>query len=356
MSAAPPSGAPLSCLRFEDSAQSILVVDDEMGVRELMCRWLRAIGLSVKAVSSAQDALDAIGSRPPAVALCDVNMPGRDGLWLAERIRHEYPDTAIIMATALPDVDPAVTSLRQGVVDYLTKPFGRDRLREAVSRGIEWHRTSCETRQWRDTLERELHERYARLTAAVTSLEITSDEALDAMLSTLTLRGGDRDAYAHAYRVAALSVGVARAMDLAESDVTVIERGALLHDFGKLAMPEALLRKPAPLTPQEHELIRMHPALSSALLAHVPYLADAAAVVRDAHERPDGRGFPQGTRGETVWIGARIVTVSDAFDTMIRPRVFREALTPDAALEELDRGSGTQFDPRVVEVFKRINP
>lgn len=340
----------------EDSTPCVLVVDDEMGVRELMCRWLRAVGFSVKAAASAQDALAAIEQRRPAVALCDINMPGRDGLWLAERIRTEYPDIAIIMATALPDLDPAIASLRRGVVDYLTKPFGRDRLQEAVSRGIEWHKTSRETRTWRDTLERELQERHAHLAAALAPMVIDSDEALDEMLSTLTLRGGDRDAYAHAYRVAALAVGVSRALDIAESEVAVIERGALLHDFGKLAMPDALLRKPAPLTPHEQDLIRMHPAIASSLLGRIPYLAAAADVVRDAHERPDGRGFPRGSRGDVVWIGARIVTVADAFDTMIRPRVFRQALTPSEALDELDLGSGTQFDRRVVEVFKRIHP
>ena len=343
-------------MRVDDSSPCVLVVDDESGVRELMCRWLRAVGFSVKAASSAQDALDAIEKRPPAVALCDISMPGRDGLWLAERIRTASPDTAIIMATALPDLDPAISSLRRGVVDYLTKPFGRDRLQEAVSRGIEWHRTSRETRQWRDALERELHDRHARLAAALGAMRITSDEALDEMLSTLTLRGGDRDAYAHAYRVAALATGVARSMDIAESEVAVIERGALLHDFGKLAMPDALLRKPAPLTMHEQELIRMHPAIASSLLGRIAYLADAAEVVRDAHERPDGRGFPQGSRGDSVWVGARIVTVADAFDTMTRPRVFRQALTPSEALDELDLGRGTQFDRRVVEVFKRINP
>ncbi len=353
MSGAPPLDA---YLRPDDAAQSVLVVDDEIRVRDLLCRWLRAAGLSVKAAASAQDALDAIGNRPPAVALCDVNMPGRDGLWLADRIRQEYPDTAIIMATALPDLDPAVTSLRRGVVDYLTKPFGRDRLREAVSRGIEWHRSSCETRKWRETLEQEVHRRQAHLAATLATVHIDSEEALDAVLSTLTLHGGDRDAYAHAYRVAALAVGVARAMDLSESDIAVIERGALLHDFGKLVMPEALLRKPAPLTQQERDVIRMHPAMASSLLAPMPFLATAAALVRDAHERPDGRGFPQGTRGDSVWIGARIIAVADAFDTMIRPRVFRQALSTAEAIAELDRGSGTQFDARVVEVFKRINP
>ena len=336
--------------------ESVLVVDDESGIRDLMSRWLKSVGFLVKTASNAEDALDSLRARPAAVALCDINMPGHNGLWLADRIRREYPDTAIIMATALTEVDPAVKSLRTGVVDYLTKPFGRDRLHDAVTKGVEWHRHACDSRKWRDALDREVHARHERLATTLANLQIVSDETLDDMLSMLTLGDGDRDAYAHAYRVAALSVGVARAMEFHESEVAVIERGALLHDFGKLAMPHALLRKPAPLTVEEQSLIRTHPAIGSALLARVPYLVAAAAVVREAHERPDGRGFPQGSRGASVWLGSRIVTVADAFDTMTRPRVFREALTPADALAELDHGRGTQFDEQVVDIFKRIKP
>jgi putative nucleotidyltransferase with HDIG domain len=289
---------------------------------------------------------------PAAVALCDIRMPGHDGLWLADRIRHLFPETAVIMATGVQDVGAAVDSLRQGVVDYLTKPFGRDRLREAVGRGLEWHRAARGSRRWRLSLEHEMEGRHSRLAGAIAALEIDSDGALDAMLSMLTM--SDRDAYAHAYRVAALSVSVARLLGLGGEDVRTIERGALLHDLGKLAMPEALLRKPAPLTIEEQALIRQHPRLGSELVQQVPYLAEASRIVRDAHERLDGLGYPRGLHAEEIWIGARIVTVADAYDTMTRPRVFRDAITPGDALLELERCSGTQFDRRIVDALKRV--
>jgi cyclic di-GMP phosphodiesterase len=336
----------------QEAAVSVLVVDDEPGVRDLVGRWIKSGGYTVTAASNAEEALACMQRTPSAVALCDIRMPGRDGLWLAERLRHDYPDTAVIMATALDDVAPAIQSLRQGVVDYLTKPFGRDRLREALGRGVEWHRSACNARRWREALSREIQERRARLAATIAGFEIDSDESLDALLSALT--AGDRDSYAHAYRVAALSVTMARMLDLSEDDVSTVERGALLHDVGKLVMPEALLRKPAPLTAEERTLIRMHPAIGSALFEGVPFLAAAAGVVRDAHERVDGLGYPQGSRGGAVWIGARIVTVADAFDTMIRSRVFRNALSVADARAEVERCAGTQFDGRVVAVFLRL--
>ena len=334
------------------ASRTVLVVDDDHGVRDLLCRWLDSGGYRVAPAGDAEQALDMMGAAPSAVALCDIRMPGRDGLWLADRIRHDHPDTAVIIATGVQDVGAAVESLRQGVVDYLTKPFGRERLREAVWRGMEWHRAARESRRWRETLEEELRARQARLSAAIAALRIDSDEALDAMLSMLTM--SDRDAYAHAYRVAALSVSMARALGLGEGDVAIVERGAMLHDVGKLALPEALLRKPAPLTTEEQVLVRRHPALGSELIEHVPYLSAAADVVRDAHERMDGLGYPRGLRGDDVWIGARIVGVADAYDTMTRPRVFRDAITSIEAFLELDRCSDSQFDRRVVVALKRV--
>lgn len=334
------------------SARSVLVVDDENGVRDLMSRWLESGGYSVASAGDADQALNLIEDSPPAVALCDIRMPGHDGLWLADRIRHDHPETAVIMATGVQDVGAAVESLRQGVVDYLTKPFGRDRLREAVIRGCEWHRSALESRRWRESLEAEMRGRHARLAEAIAALRIDSDQTLDAMLSMLTMADGE--AYAHAYRVAALSASMARILGLGDEEISTIERGALLHDLGKLAMPEALLRKPAPLTVEEQTLIRMHPRLGSELIRDVPYLLEASTVVRDAQERLDGLGYPRGVRSDSVPLGARIVTVADAYDTMTRPRVFRDAISPTEALLELERCSGTQFDQRVVDALTRV--
>jgi putative nucleotidyltransferase with HDIG domain len=317
-----------------------------------MTRWLQSGGYHVATAATAEDALGLMDQSPTAVALCDIRLPGRNGLWLADRIRHSYPETAVIMATGVQDVAPAVESLRQGVVDYLTKPFGRDRLREAVWRGMEWHAAACASRRRRETLEQEVETRQARLAAAIATLRVDSDESLDAMLAMLTIH--DREAYSHAYRVAAVAAQVAKRLGLTDAEVSTIERGALLHDLGKLAMPDSLLRKPTPLSAEEQRTIRMHPAVGSALVEQLPYLNAAAAVVRDAHERVDGLGFPRGTRADSTWIGARIVSVADAYDTMTQPRAFRQAIGRTEALAELERCSDAQFDRRVVQAFKQV--
>ncbi len=335
-----------------EPAASVLIVDDENNTRDLMTRWLQAGGLSVTSAASAEEALGRVETSPPAVALCDIRMPGHDGLWLAERIRSRCPETAVIMATAVQDVGPAVESLRQGVVDYLTKPFGRERLQEAVARGLEWHRAAWDARRWRETLEQELEMRRARLADAMTALHVDTDDALDAMLSMVTL--ADREAYGHANRVAALAQRLGRALGMSETELATLRRAALLHDLGKLAVPDAILRKPAPLTAEEQVIVRRHPQIGRELIASVPYLAAAAEIMADAQEWLDGHGYPRGISGDAVPLGARVIAVADAFDTMTRPRVFRDPLPVTDALLELERCAGTQFDPVVVDAIRDL--
>ena len=245
----------------------VLIVDDETGVRDLMSRWLET-GYEVRTAANAEEALSRVHGDPPAVAVCDIRMPGRDGLWLAQRIRDMAPETAVIMASGVQDVASAVTSLRQGAIDYLTKPFGRDRLRDSVMRGVEWHRAARQSKRWRESLETELNARRDRIVDAIASLSIDDEDALDRMLSSLTL--GDSNAYEHAYRVAALAVSIARRMRVPEADLPALEQAALLHDLGKLAIPDAVLRKPAPLTAEEQLLVRLHPAIGADLLTGIP--------------------------------------------------------------------------------------
>jgi putative nucleotidyltransferase with HDIG domain len=175
---------------------------------------------------------------------------------------------------------------------------------------------------------------------------------LDEVFSALMV--GDPEGYAHARRVAVLAVRVAQTLGLTEDEVTIVRRAALLHDLGKLSMPHAVLHKPAPLTPEERTIIRRHPEIGSELISGMPYVEEAAAIVRDLQERLDGLGYPAGLRVPELSIATRIVAAADAYETMIRSRVFRDEITAADALLELDRCSGTQFDPHVVRVLKKL--
>ena len=149
-----------------------------------------------------------------------------------------------------------------------------------------------------------------------------------------------------------LSMG--RVPGVEEPALVRVEQAALLHDIGKLAIPEAVLANPAPLTTEEQALVRTHPSIASEVVAQVPYLAAASDMIRDVHERMDGLGYPRGVHATEVSLGARIVCLADAYDTMTRARVFRDAIPPGEAVLELARCSGSQFDPAVVEAFRRV--
>lgn len=317
--------------------RSVIVVEDEDSVRDLLVRWLEASGYVVAPARNAEDALARLEASPAAVALCDIRMPGKDGLWLAGRIRQRFPDTAVIMSTGVQDVHASIESMRNGVVDYLTKPFGRDRLRDAVARGVEWHQAAWDARRWSESLQHETAELRRRLEETVRKFAIASDDALDAMLvSTLLSSHG---AYAHAHRVAGLSVRTGIALGLHEHALLRLNRGALVHDLGKLVIPDAVLRKPAPLTRQEQALVRTWPVVTAAIISEIPFLSDVAPIVRGIHD-------PSCALQE-----ARIITVADAFDAMTHARPHRDAIAPAEALIELQRCTATQFDPVVTRLF-----
>lgn len=332
--------------------EPILVVDDEAGIRDVMSRWLRARGYRVRTAGSADEALARMADEPAAVALCDIRMPGRDGLWLLERLREEFPDTAVVMATALNEVGPAVLSLRRGVVDYLTKPFTPEQLADAIRRAMEWHFNVAAERRWAARLEGEAAEREGRLAEAARSLAIENDEAVDALLSVLTLDA--TSAYPHARRVASLTVLLSDRLGRPDAEKRILRRAALLHDIGKSAIPPSVIEKPAPLTGEEYELVRTHPERAYRLLATIPFLENAAYLVRAAHERPDGRGFPRGLSGPDIPLGARIIGLVNAYDAMTGTRAYRETIPPAEALLELERGAGTQFDAALVPLFVGI--
>ena len=347
---APPTDeASLAAWTRQHVRRPVLVVDDEAPIRDVLARFLRARGYRVVTAASADEALLRMAEEPAAVALCDIRMPGRNGVWLLHRLRTEFPDTAVVMVTAFNDVTPAIASHRQGVVDYLTKPFTPEQITGAVRRAVEWHVNLSAERQWAARLEREASERETRLVEATHDLVICNDETVDELLSVLTRH--DSHAYAHARRVASLAVLLSDRMGRADADKRVTRRAALLHDVGKGAIPPAVIDKPAPLTGEEYELVRTHPARAHRLLADISFLSDVADIVRAVHERPDGHGFPDGRTTGQIPLGARVIAIANAYDVMTSEQIYRPALPAPDALLELERGAGSQFDASLVPLF-----
>jgi response regulator RpfG family c-di-GMP phosphodiesterase len=218
---------------------SVLVVDDDDTLRGLIRSWVESAGFATREAGDAEQALQLMETEPADIAVCDVNMPGWSGVWLAEQIRDRFPRTAIIMATAARDVETAVASLRNQVVDYILKPVDRTRLAEARALGRDWHSASASVGEFHLAMEDRLRSRRASVAAQLAEAQDSELDALEGMIAMLQLH--ERDGRGHAVRVARLALAIADELRLHEAGMERLEKGALLHDIGKLDMPASIL-------------------------------------------------------------------------------------------------------------------
>jgi putative two-component system response regulator len=333
---------------------SVLVVDDDHALRNTVTSWVDSLGYGVQDAGSAEEALESLDGQPVDIAVCDVSMAGKDGVWLAWRIREQFPNTAIIMASAVRDVETAVCSLRNDVVDYLLKPFDRARLSEALSLGRDWHAAAQGDEELHQVLQDRLRRRRASLATVLAEAQTTHEAALDGLISMLQFH--ERDGRGHSRRVARLTLAVADELGAADSEALMaqLEHGALLHDIGKLDVPSSILTKSAPLDDDEWNVIRTHPRVGYDLLSSLPRFSDAAELVLAHHEAFDGSGYPRGLEGDEIPLGARILAIADSYDSMTHPHTQRPPMPPAMAIREVERCSGTQFDPIVAEALGAV--
>ena len=324
---------------------SVLLVDDDPAIRGLLSDWVRGFGYEPREAASAEEGLDALNHTPADIAVCDVHMPGENGVWLASRIREQHSGTAIVMATSGIEVDVAVSSLKNDVVDYLLKPFDRARLREALALALDWHRASAGSDNLHAALQDRLRTRRASVAAALAAAQTSARDALHGLISMLQLQ--DRDGRGHATRVARLAVAIADELAVDDALLMDLEHGSLLHDIGKLDMPASSLSKPAPLNDAEWEVMRTHPQVGYDLVKRLPGFASAAEIIVAHHEAFDGSGYPNGLRGDEIPLCARILTVADSYDSMTHPHTQRPAMSATLAVCEIERCTGSQFDPDV---------
>jgi putative nucleotidyltransferase with HDIG domain len=334
------------------SAARILVVDDEAHVRSMIAATLERQGHEVTLASGGREALDALEQSSFELILTDIVMQDGNGLALLEHIHAEHPNLPIIMVTAIHDISVAIDSMRRGAYDYVLKPFEREHLVATVQRAIDHRKALQETRTYQQNLEQVVRARTEMLRQAMEDLEHSYDVTLEALGDALDLK--DSETEGHSKRVTAYTIALARAMGISPAEIKVIARGAFLHDIGKMAIPDDILRKPGKLNADEQELMREHCARGYQMLRKIPFLAEAAEIVYTHQEHYDGSGYPSRLKGNSIPIGARIFAVADTLDAITSDRPYRVARSFDAAREEIIRCSGTQFDPSVVEVYLKI--
>ncbi len=330
-------------------ATRILIVDDDSSVRGVISVLLGEEGYACTSVSSAEAALDALRSVDFPLVVSDVRMPGRDGVWLLEQVRDNHPDTAVVMLTAYGDTEAAVECLRSGAADYLLKPPKVTELIRAIERALGRRRLELARHKYRRSLENRVREKTAELSQALRDLESTYSQTLWSLVAALDAR--EHETGNHSQRVVRYSMAVAKRLGVPERQMPDLGRGALLHDIGKIGVPDAILLKPGKLTPDEWAVMKRHPEIGFEILRSIDFLKPAAEMVLAHQERMDGGGYPRGLSGEAIPIAARIFAIADTFDAMTSDRPYRKALSAAAAREEIARYSGTQFDPRAADAF-----
>jgi response regulator RpfG family c-di-GMP phosphodiesterase len=331
-----PVSAPTS-----DAAQYCLIVDDEPRLRQVMVHLMRSDGFQCVEAGNGIEALEMLAKYPAILVLSDLRMPKMDGFALLREIRSLYPDIAVVMITAVADVEIAVNCLAIGAADYVIKPYQLEDVRARVAQALEKRRLVLELRAYRESLE----ERVAVQARRLEQLFLASIQSLAEALEL-------KDPYTrgHSIRVSHYSTVIARALGIEGEMLHQIELGGHVHDLGKIGVREAVLNKPDRLTPEEYQHIMTHPVLGWRILA--PLLGDtphALNIVRSHHERFDGRGIPDGLLGAEIPIEARIAAAADALDAMTSDRPYRPSeMSLESAVEEIQRNSGTQFDPDIV--------
>jgi putative two-component system response regulator len=318
-----------------------LIVDDEPRLRQVLLHLMRGDGFSCMEASNGVEAIELLERQSVPLVMSDMRMPRMDGIELLKTLRQRWPDTAVVMITAVADVEVAVSCLSMGAMDYLTKPFHLEEVRARVKQALEKRRLLLENRDYQAHLE-------VRVAAQARRIEEVFLAGIQALAEALEVK--DPYTRGHSVRVSQYSSAIARAMNVDAQMVQQIELGGHLHDIGKIGVREAVLNKPGSLTDEEYRHIMTHPVTGWKILS--PLLGDAPIalnVVRSHHERVDGGGVPDGFKGSQIPLEARIVAVADAFDAMMSGRPYRGVeMTIEQALRELSENGGTQFDQDVV--------
>ncbi len=323
--------------------EALLVVDDEDAVRTVLHLKLSREGYRCEQASDADQTLRVLETTPVALILLDIKMAGKSGMELLPEIKEAYPDTTVIMATAVNDVDVAVQCLKLGADDYLCKPFNLDEVSLAVQRALEKRRLQFELRQYHQFLEDKVEEQKIEMRRLFLG-------AIEALVSALEAK--DKYTAGHSRRVTEIALAVAKELGLSKRDEEDLRWGSLLHDIGKIAIDEAVQNKPASLTPEEYEHVMTHTHVGATIVGPVVN-GKIPKMIEHHHDHYDGNGLHQVIAGNDIPLEARILAVADAFDAMISHRPYRAAMPVAEAVEEIRRCAGTQFDPEIVDAFSR---
>jgi response regulator RpfG family c-di-GMP phosphodiesterase len=321
----------------------ILVVDDDALILQALSRILQSEGHEVIGHT---DPTKAAEERDFSVVITDFMMPNFNGIELLGVIKQTNPHAVRLMLTAAADFKVALDAVNRGeVYRILSKPWQLAELTSVVRQSVEHFKLMAENRR----LSAELLVRNQHLEVAV--IERTNG-LLDGMVRALDYR--DTETQWHSRRVSLYSKHLAQKSGIHGDALEKIGQGALLHDIGKIGVRDSILLKPGPLTPEEWVEMKLHPDIGMRMLSAIPYLKEATNIVHQHQERWDGKGYPQGLRGNDIVVGARIFSIVDALDAITSDRPYRKGRSLDIAKSEIGRVGGSQLDPDLTKAFLEV--
>ncbi len=332
----------------------ILIADDEVDIRELLGDYLQAEGYDCILAEDAYKAIEIFRTTKDIdLVMSDIRMPGKTGLDLLGEIKECDADVMVIMISAVKDIESAITAMSKGAYDYVSKPFKLNEVGLIAKKAIEKRKLVLENRQYQIQLEEMVEKRTIELQNALNRLDKTYIFTLRALVTALDTR--DEETQGHSLRVVKYTLKLADLMGIKnEEELKIIEYGSLLHDIGKIGIPDAILRKPGKLTDVEWTVMKTHPKMGYKILHRIQFLEEAAQMVLHHHEKWDGSGYPEGLKETEIPLGARIFTVADTVDAMTSERPYRKALSFETASQELRTHCGTQFDKIIVDAFHSV--
>jgi response regulator RpfG family c-di-GMP phosphodiesterase len=328
------------------SVSKLLIVDDEPEIVSFIRELVTSRGYEAMGLSQPRDVPNQLDLFQPDLCIFDFRMPFLTGSDLLDAVKKRDPSVEVIILTAQDETSLAVDLMKRGAIDFLLKPVELTQLLLSVGRALEHRRLVTENERYRLHLEQLVLEKTAALNDALASLGHVHSGTLDALSLALDFR--DQSTSGHSRRVANLTAGAASTMGINGGSLVQIEHGALLHDIGKLKIPDNILWKPAKLNEDEWKTMRLHPQYGYEFLSNIEFLKGAAELVYAHHEKFDGKGYPNGLRGEAIPFGARIFAIVDSVDAMIYKRPYNKPVTFKQACEEVHRCAGTHFDPALV--------
>jgi putative two-component system response regulator len=330
----------------------LLIVDDEFMIRELLSSALSKEGYHCITAGDTTECVQVMAQHEVDLTLLDIMMPGSSGIQLLPQLKQQHPDTAILMVTAVSDIETALSCMSMGADDYIVKPFSLDRILITVQNSLEKRRLTMENREYQNNLEQKVREQTLQIKQAMEDLHRSYEFTLSALVRALDAR--EKEVGSHSERVKNYTLLLGTKCGVSEPELSVMAKGTLLHDIGKIGVPDKILLKGSPLNNDEWLEMRKHPVVGYEILSGVSTFREVSGFVLSHHEKYDGTGYPHGLKGDQIPLSARIFTFADTLDAMTSDRPYRKALPFRHVIDEIKRCKGSQFDPHIADTFLSI--